>query len=282
MANNGKNIRNTLSILLVASILFSCRNEVSAPIGFDFNQMGYNHPGLSVYKVTQTDSAHNTVRIDTVGLFCSDAIYPDNGFCISQWQFLSLANDGYCLKNKSNSFYEGTEVSDTGLMIHPARSCFRILQFCPYPFFHNESRIGSTWEWDNFEIGGQWTDESTLPFKYDKGSNETFNMYYTFKDTMTCKTVFGSLHCNNVTAISKSRYGNSYASFYLNNNYGLVNFDVSALNKINYKFDLISVVRNMDSIRFNREFAWTVEHNKKKSKDEENLKLLCQGVNLLK
>ena len=241
----------------------ACNTSKKEDVKLSFNDMGYDSTGLFVYSVKQTDSNNIILNIDTLGLFCSDVIMSiQDGQRYSQWQFLTADSDQkYKVKEDShhNSF-SGIESCDSELFIHPARDCYRILQFCPYPYFKNKE-IGGTWNW-SFDVGSIWAIDSLYPIK----TVTTFKIEYKLKDTATLKTKFGDLFCYHIVAISTSQFGTANASYFLNNTYGLVYFILKTTNKLSFEFELLSKVQGIDGIKCNKYFLWQYNYWKNNKK----------------
>ncbi len=222
--------------------------------------MGYDRPAMFVFRVTQTDSNNSLVSIDTVGLFCSDIAFNANaGQKLCQWQFLTTdsIHKYSVVENSDHNVFEGIESCDSELFMHPARSCYQLLQFCPYPYFKETEKIGSKWDW-SFDIGAIWAIGSIYPIK----GVEHFKTSYLVKDTVTLKTKFGRLFCFDVEATSVSRFGTSSASYFLNNEYGLVCFTVKAINNVSFEFELVSKTTGIDALKSSKYFLWQYNYSK--------------------
>jgi len=211
--------------------------------------MGYGKAGVFVFRVTQTDGNGRLLRIDTIGLYCTDAL---NERTAMQWQFVSSGKNGEVVPDEKR--YDGSwtrnEVNDSELFIHPPREdCFRILQLCPYPYFFNNTNNGS-WTWD-FAVGPNWATPPWYPIK----KIDTFHVSYRNTGIVLMDTHFGKLNCHKVTAISKSVFGKSTADYYLTNDLGIVNCTMTAVNGQTFRFELVRKMAGEEALAPNRDFA---------------------------
>ncbi len=249
-------------VLLLCS---ACNTDTQKDTVLSFASMGYDKPGLFIFRVSQSDSNNTIQHIDTIGLFCSDIPFSTNkGQNYCQWQILTL-DDSFkytIAENQSHNSYEGIEACDTELFIHPARDIYRILQFCPYPYFKNNP-IVHTWNW-SFDIGANWAIADLYPIV----SLENFQINYAVKDTATINTKFGELFCYTVKAVSKSKFGVSYAFYVLNNNYGIVRSSIKTINNHTLEFELISKIPSIEGLECNKYFLGDYDRwVKKRSED---------------
>jgi len=226
-----------------------------------FNGMGYYQPNLFVFDVETKNAANKPIRHDTLGLFCSDIrfITPDSQYMML-WNTLSSDKVGkyHVVNSELINSLTGLGYDDTFLFIHPPRHGFyRILQFCPYPNFFGRSELGSNWDW-TLNIGQQWAIDTLFPVVFE----DTFETKYKLDSIITRRTVFGDLECYKIIATETSKYGISTGCFYLNNQYGLVNFEFRALDKYVIKFSLIAVLQGMEGIGINKDFIWYVKRGK--------------------
>lgn len=217
-----------------------------------FAKMGYNKPGLFVYKVTQTDKNNKEFRTDTLGLFCT--AQPTFGEqTVMQWQYLAKGKNGdmEIPKNQYNNSFTGIGVDDTSLFIHPAREHFRVLQFCPYPFIQNNKKIGEPWTWE-FIVGQHWAAPPLYPVK----GNDTFHITYSITNTLLLDTKFGKLFCYRVAGTSLSKFGKSTAEYFVNNEFGIVDFSVTVVNNQSFRFTLIEKKKGMEALKINEEITF--------------------------
>ena len=216
-----------------------------------FQGMGYDKPSLFVYSVVVRDSVGNTSEIDTLGLFCSDVRFRGKQN-LMQWQALRKMGSGYSLDSaKYREVYMGVSIDDTELFIHPPRELFRVLQFVPYPAIENNRSIGDTWSYD-FPIGSIWREDEFFPVD----SVETFHLSY----KLVGDTVLNSMDsltdtCYKIEAKSRSRFGVSEATYFLNVRKGLVYYRVNALGKVFFEFSLIDKQIGIEHIMFNKTFT---------------------------
>lgn len=221
-----------------------------------FTSMGYDKPGLFIFQVRQMGSSNIVSRTDTLGLFCSEVLFPLNeGQKYCQWQLMTIGSDQKytIIADQGHNVYEGIKTCDSELFMHPARSIYRIFQFCPYPYFKNKP-IGSIWNW-SFDIGAHWGMKGLYPID----TVDNFQIDYTAKDTVTVNTKFGQLFCHNIVAVSRSRFGISDASYFLNNMYGIVRTTIKTIDHRSFEFELISRIPGIEGLLCNKYFLWSYE-----------------------
>jgi hypothetical protein len=222
--------------------------------------MGFDSSTAFVFRVTQFDSAKNLTATDTLGLFCSDVpfINPGQNYC--QWQLLSGTSTGFTSKgNYINNSFEGIAVADTELFIHPPRDYYRILQFCPYSYFKSNKKIGDNWSWD-FNIGPVWAIKNVYPLQ----KVETFHNDYRLIDTSSLNTPMGKLLCYHIYASGKSVFGTSYASYYLNNRYGIVRSEIITANGQQFVFDLLTKCEGLAGFNTTKASSHTISIGRNK------------------
>jgi hypothetical protein len=218
-------------------LITSCAREKGKPLAsINFDQVGYTGDNVFIYSVTLKDHNDLVLKRDTLGLFINDKTVPKNNWNkLMSWQFVRKTDSTHYdyIEERHDNSVTGIVITDTTLMIHPPRfSYLKNLQHCPYPFFHKPDSIGRTWHWE-FLIGRNWA-TSVYPIK----DTETFHVNYCFADTLTLSTKFGNLLCSKITANSTSSFGTSTATYYLNEEYGIVRFAVRDVQLTQYEFEL--------------------------------------------
>jgi hypothetical protein len=255
--------RVILCIGITLPLFYSCSQNRSQGKQLSFNKMGYDTINLFVYKVMQSDSMGRLIKTDTLGLFCTNRSHPNPGQKLAYWQMLTIdGNNKLDVKNYNNT-EDGILTTDTELFIHPPRDYYRILQFCPYPAFKSCGQIGDKWSWD-FNVGHGYAIYPTYPI--EAGKTIKITSEYFLKDTATLNTDMGKLFCYHVTAKASSKYGVSFASFYINNQYGLIDFEFKPIDKTTLEFKLVNKFHDFYSGKFNpRIKAFLVPSVKNKS-----------------
>lgn len=250
--------------LLLLFFLLSCAPVETSVPQLAFDHMGYDKPTLFVFKVVRSDAGHIVTGCDTIGLFCTDIEMKNGtGQKWSQWQQLTMDSGKYQLiADRADDAWQGISTSDSELFMHPARGNYRVLQFCPYLCFKKCTQPGNKWQWD-FQVGGVWAVDSLYPIK-DTPIN--IHTEYAFKDTVTVNSCFGNLLCDHIEAISSFVYGQSYGTFYLNDQYGLVYFKSKTTTGATYEFTLLNKIQGLDSLKFNPYYAFMYKkHNERNS-----------------
>lgn len=150
-------------------------------------------------------------------------------------------------KNYDNS-YTINDITDSMLFIHPPRDGkYRILQFCPYPYFINGTPDG-VWNWD-FEIGPYWATPPTYPIL----GVDTFRISYTYCPGQSICTT-GNAMTYTIFATSESKYGKATSLFTINSN-GLIHWTAVPGNGHTFRFDLLERVPGAKAIANNPQFA---------------------------
>jgi hypothetical protein len=262
-----------LLFIIPIFLLFSC--EKSQKPVMDFQNLSYNKLSLYVYKVTIHDGSNNFFHIDTLGLFCSDKKFRDGTQKLSQWEVLTYRHGKYTMDDRTyDKTLVGIDLNDTELYFHPPRfAYFRLLQFCPHPLFYIGS-VGSKWSW-NLAIGTFW---ATPPF-FPITNVDTFKNEYEVTNIVIRQTAYGDLPCFQINAYNSSPYGRSTAIYYLNTKYGVMNFQLRPLRNIKFVFDLVQIITNRDTLAFNRDFLFYVDHNH--NIENANLKYILYGTDTI-
>lgn len=234
----------------------SCSNDRSK---IDLVNAGYGSDNLFIYEVSQIDANHK-VKIDTLGLFCSNVLMPESDSeKLMEWQFLTCAKSGdYTINtDRYNNLSTGILNNDSILFIHPPRfGPFRILQFCPYPYIEKNE---TSWTW-NFPIGAVWSIDSL----YNPSDVDTFHIVYTMMNKTLVNSPYGNLSCYKINAVSKSKYGQAHSEFYYNNQYGFINLNMTSTNKISFRFKLLEKRKGLESMKFYSSFYTICNENKLK------------------
>ncbi len=228
-----------LSFPVIVLLLISCyvKREINSVL--NFRSMGYNVNNAFIYRVTEKGKNGICLKRDTAGVFYPDIIMPQSdSLYLEKWYFVTRKGDGYDVDfDRGGGFGQGTKVADSELFMHPPRfDYFKILQFCPYPYFKLMNRANNTWRW-RFNVGGQWAIDSLYPVG-DKDVEITTD--YTFVGTATIPTVMGNLFCYKVIATSDFSFGKSIASFLLSPSHGLVRYSATTTNNLQFELDLIA------------------------------------------
>ncbi len=232
---------------MLTLLLFGFVSVPRGELNVDYRQMGYDKPGLFLYRVTECDAKGKLLHIDTLGLYCSASM---NGQNHMQWQVMRR-KDGELVPNEKS--YDGSytinDIIDSVLFIHPPRSDrYRILQFCPYPYFVNGTPKG-VWTWD-FAVGSLWATPPTYPVK----RVDTFHIRYAYNPAKSGCAVAGNIMRYNIEAVSESKYGKATSVFTINMN-GLVDWIAMPANGHTFHFDLIKHMRGAAAIAGNTQFA---------------------------
>lgn len=237
---------------LLATTSFAGSDETS----LRFGRMAYNKPGLFLYNLVQKNAVGRIVSCDTIGLFCSSLRMPYmDSQCRMTWYLLEEDEiQRYKLKDVNNS-YTGIGQDDSSLFIHPPRDGrFQVLQFCPYPYFYSNK---SSWHWD-FKIGSHWGIDSLYPIK----EADTFRIDYQLAgEKSLINTVSGPIQCCYVAAKSTSRFGVARSNFYLDNDKGIVSFEMIPVDGTKYEFSLIQYVNSLDTIHFSKDVIRLYRNN---------------------
>jgi hypothetical protein len=248
-----------LALVLIFFILVGCTNS-PIPNNLSFSEMGYGKPKIFVYDVTISDSNNIPIAHDTLALISTDII-SDILDSQTKSQWLLLNRDSINGKFSIGDYYDITGVisDDSTLLIHPPRmGKYRILEFCPMPYFQLTSHH-NTWDWDLF-IGSGYA----LP-EYPVLDLDTFSINYSLSDTLYLNTLMGRVLCYQIKAVSRSKFGISTSTFNLNNQFGLVSFTSSSVSKVTYKFNLFHSASYIDSSiyddRMAKYFEYFTKHN---------------------
>lgn len=256
-----KNLNHHIALVLCA--ILSCNPQKDNSKALLFKDMGYSRPNLFLYEVTQTDSNNVFVHKDTLALFSSGIVLENmDGQTKMQWLAVSMddSTKKYAIEN-FGSGVTGIKSNDSVLFIHPPRyDRYQILEFCPHPLFYLKTDSG-TWNWD-LGIGAGYA----LP-DYPVSDVDTFRIRYSFTDMVTMKLAPGAIFCHKVNAISRSPYGTGYASYYLNNQYGLVKFTFQPVNRSTYEFRLMFSTSQPDSTRFSHRLLYYYNNNFKRGNE---------------
>ena len=241
-------MKNLLLLYLVVLCLCSCK---STPVNNSpsYAHFGYNKIGLFVYSCNIYDSTNRCLSTDTLALFCTGRIMEDmDSHTFMQWKTIGLANGQYIVKGYSNGYdFTGLMLDDTLLYIHPPRyGKYKVLEFCPFPLIQSRQSI---WKWD-LDIGEQWAIDSIYPIKY----GATFYNIYTKRGEVEIETNNGKLRCLHVAASSTSIFGQAFSNFYINDQLGLVRFDMQPINKMKHEFTFMNKITSYDSFKFDPEF----------------------------
>lgn len=187
---------------------------------------------------------------DPLKIFSSfDSSYTQTVFSYDYLNNISFSKDTLCrFFKKDNRYYnlpcgdEYTGVVDNriNLWIHPPRHyTFRILQFCPYPFYYLDESI-KRWEWtlytSGFYLDSRWiksTEGITINFDYKRMPDEQL------------KTPFGILQCKVTNSTGTFKNGNitshTYLKSYYHPNYGFVKLEYDLVNKDKIIISLIEI-----------------------------------------
>ena len=173
--------------------------------------------------------------------------------------FLTNKNDAYSLiENRPYIESGGSIVNDSILFMHPPRSdCYKILEFCPMPYFYNNKKE-STWDW-NLVIGSNFAIDGVYSIQYE----DTFKIRYVIEDTELVYWEHDNLLCYRIAATSISRFGVSKATYYLNNRFGVIKCALEPVNKSKFSFELIKKTNDPTMLNMNIDFMRNYNYFKK-------------------
>lgn len=237
-----------VAIVLLTLLLFGFVSVPRGKFNVDYRQMGYDKPGLFLYRVTESDVKGKLLHTDTLGLYCSASM---NGHNHMQWQIMCRRNGELVPDEKR---YDGSttenDITDSLLFIHPPRhDRYRILEFCPFPNFMNGTPHG-VWTWE-FAIGPIWATPPTYPIR----NVDSFHIIYTSKGDVKVKTAQGMINASLVNGVSKSKYGIAKSVFVMHEKFGIVQWTAVPANGHVFQFDLVKYLPGTAAIAGNRKFA---------------------------
>ena len=245
-------------ILLFAYIIF----PLSLFAQMDFKKMGYNTQKVFIYEVAYSFKKAK----DTIGLFCSDVMYPSPANPYHQqysavWAYMTKVRNNWQLREDYQTAYEGIAVADSFLFIHPPRGLkgLRSTQFYPYPF------VKSTvfgWEW-SFAIGPGWNS----PPEFDVKGVDTFLVNY---QTRKKKFRFKNKRITGwqTKGESQSEHGISYSKINICNQYGITLLEYRTTKNETITFTQIENTSNYD--------IWGLNYQLQKQKNDEFNKIIGQ------
>ncbi len=225
--------KNTFVIVLIALLTFGSFVTQSKDNKLEFKHMGYDKRNVFYFKLSEYNEHDSLVAYDTIGLFCTPDKMEINGQFISSWRFLNLIKGKYITNRKFDfNGYSGIVVTDSLLFIHPDRvDKYTHFQFCPHPYFMNNTAIGEPIVWD-LVIGNPMYN---LPPYYNLDTNYNFHFCYVFSGLDSVS--FKGCVTHKYIASSTSKFGVTTANYFLCNEYGLVRMEVYPLDKHKYIFE---------------------------------------------
>lgn len=165
----------------------------------------------------------------------------DLGSDLSQGQTV-IKYDYY---NRSNRIFQGEQTTVTEdssrIFIHPPRShAFAITEFCPFPELRFPLSKGKKWA-AFIDFPSNFFAKSKVGLNWDKDLYHV-DFEYQVGDYKPIPTEIGNILCTEISATGASDLGQTKATYYFNDSYGLVKIIYTSIDKSRLEIELTEIL----------------------------------------